>query len=41
VLNSKDKEYAYYIINVDFVDEKEDYVGFIKEEIPLDKLIIL
>ena len=41
VLNSKEKEYAYYIINADFVDEEEDYVRFINKEIPLDKLIIL
>lgn len=42
VLNSKEKEYTYYVLNTDFDGENEDdYVGFIKKEIPLSKLIIL
>ena len=41
VLNSKEKEYAYYIINAEFVGEEADYLSFIKKEIPLEKLIVL
>lgn len=41
VLNSKSKEYTHYVLNADFDYEEEEAADFIKNEIPLDKLIML
>ncbi|MFP3814081.1 hypothetical protein, partial [Bacillus sp. SIMBA_005] len=41
VLNSKSKEYTHYVLNADFDSCEEDAVEFLKNEIPLDKLIML
>ena len=41
IINSRSKEYTHYILNANF-DEKEDEVTeFIKNEIPLERLILL
>lgn len=41
VLNSKTKEYTHYILNANFDENKEEVIDFIKNEIPLEKLILL
>lgn len=41
ILNSKFKEYTHYVLNVNFCENQENVVDFIKNEIPLEKLILL
>lgn len=41
VLNSKSKGYTHFVLNADFESNEEEIVEFIKNEIPLHKLIIL
>lgn len=41
VLNSKSKEYTHYVLNTHFDKKEEEIIGFIKNEIPLEKLILL
>lgn len=41
VLNSKSKEYTHYVLKANFNEKEEEVIDFIKNEIPLEKLILL
>lgn len=41
IQNTKFKDYTHYVLNVNFSEEAVDVIEFIKNEIPIDKLILL
>ncbi len=41
ILYSNSKEYTHYVLLSDFENGNDDFIDFIKAEIPLDKLIVL
>ncbi|MEN9909673.1 MAG: hypothetical protein RLZZ540_2822 [Bacteroidota bacterium] len=41
ILYSNTKEYTHYVLATNFEEESDDYIDFIKKEVPLEKLILL